>query len=315
MKRKLFIALVLAVFALYCYGAGTRYAYVPVPQYRDVKIDLMRGMSPRAWAKDPTAQNEHFKELSEKHYQPVETGLHFQSGMTFTGDHVFTEQDLRAILAAEPVLSRALPVRDPVDLERLAEKARILRDDVYDEGKPVPGLKQLTVVDKKVLDQLINLGIDAVRMCGQGEMVAPQSGTMLMVVLVFLGLLCALDLALFEPLVRIVDIRNAETEAGVLAAKSNKKRAKELEEESLRRRKEMRRDHMGELIKARHGAMKEADAILQEANVEGHRLRDNAHMEMKKAVADAESRLREEVSGLADDVVKQILGKQAGGRA
>ena len=138
---------------------------------------------------------------------------------------------------------------------------------------------------------------------------------MLMVVLIFLGLLCALRIVLFDPLVALVDERNAEIELGQEQARENRKRAALLEQEALQKRRALRRQHMSDLVKARHAVMREADSILHEANVEAHRLRDNAHLEMKKVVAEAEKTLRGEVEGLARQILEQVTGRAAGGRS
>ena len=306
MAKKLFIAFVLVVFGVYCYASVTHYSSVPVPDYVDTSIDLMGGMSPWAWKKDPTAQNELFAALERKQYQPSATGLIFASGLSFTADHILTGDDLRKILVAEPVLARDFPVRDPVRLYALEAAGYTLRDNVFlDKQQLYPAQ---TLLNKSVIDGLLSKGIHTVRVSGRGDMVSPQSGTMLMVVLIFLGLLCALDLVLFKPLVALVDERNGEIEAGQQQARLNANESAKLAEEEQRQRRVLRREHIGSLIKARHEVMREADALLHEANIEAHRMRDNAHTEMRRVLSETEARLKQEVPALAELVVSQLRG-------
>lgn len=310
--KKGFIIFVLAVFALYCYLATVQSAYVPVPQYLSVTVDLMNGMTPTAWNRDPTAQKEYFRELERRSLQPPATGWHFSQELTFAPDYVLKADDFRRILEAEPVTARDLPVRDPRKIMALSDKDYRLRDNIVVAGRLqfVEG----SSLDKAAIDRLLAAGFHEVRVVGKGGMVSPEAGTMLMVVLIFLGLLCALRIVLFDPLVALVDERNAEIERGQEQARENRKRAAQLEQESLQKRRELRQQHIRELVKARHAVMREADAILHEANVEAHRLRDNAHLEMKKVVAGAEQALRGEVEGLARQILEQITGRAAGGR-
>lgn len=304
MLKKLYIALVIVLFLCYCYSSVVHYSSIPVPGYVETRIDLMGGMSPWAWRKDPTAQNELFAGYERMQYQPAATGLIFASGLSFTADHILTEGDLRKILAAEPVLGRDLPVRDPAKINALVDKGYTLRDNVYLEKKEL--FKAQTPLDKSVIDTLLANGITEVRIAGHGEMVSPQSGTMLMVVLIFLALLCGLDMVLFKPLVKLVDERNAEIAEGEEQARVNLKEQVKLAEEQQRRRRTMRNEHIASLVSARHAVMKEADAILHEANIEAHRLRDNAHLELKQMVLQAEAQLKSEIPALAELVVQKL---------
>lgn len=304
MLKKLFILFVLAVFVLYCYDSVVHYSSVPVPNYVERKIDLYGGMSSYQWKRDPTFQNEHFAALVREQLQAPVTGLNLASGLVFPAEHILTEVDLRAIAQKEPVLARDLPVRDPVKIYDMEERNLVLRDNVLLDGKLL--FPAMTPLDKKAVDVLQEMGIREVRVNGRGAMVAPQSGTMIMVVLIFLGLLCALDLVLFKPLVDLVDERNDEIEVGEKLAKHNLKEQAKLTAEELDKRRALRREHISNLVKARHAVMREADAILHEANVEGHRMRDNAHMEMKQMIAASEEKLRAEVAVLAEVVVERL---------
>lgn len=311
--KKGFIIFVLAVFALYCYLATVQNGSVPVPQYLNVTIDLMNGMSQAAWNRDPTGQKEYFRELERRSLQPPATGWHFSQELTFSPDYVLKADDFRRILEAQPVTARDLPVRDPGRIIALSDKDYRLRDNIVVAGKPL--LAEGSSLDKAAIDRLLAAGFSDVRIVGKGGMVSPEAGTMLMVVLIFLGLLCALRIVLFDPLVALVDERNAEIELGQEQARENRKRAALLEQEALQKRRALRRQHMSDLVKARHAVMREADSILHEANVEAHRLRDNAHLEMKKVVAEAEKTLRGEVEGLARQILEQVTGRAAGGRS
>lgn len=305
MLKSLFILSVLVLFGFYCYNSVVHYSSVPVPGYAEVKVDLFGGLSQSRWKNDPTAQNDIIQNLALMRYQPLAGGLALPSGRTLEAGHILTVDDIRRIIAEEPAsLAKDLPLRDPSAMYALEDRGLTLRDNVVIGGKRL--FAATTPVDKPMLDSLLSNGIKEVRVAGRGEMVAPQSGTMLMVVLIFLALLCALDKILYKPLLTLMDERAEEVTKGQELARFNVKEQAKLTDEEQKRRRALRRDHISNLVKARHAVMREADAILREANVEAHRLRDNAHMEMKQTIAQAETRLRQDVDALAGAVLERL---------
>ncbi len=314
--KKIFIILVVVIFVAYCFASARNYAYIPVPQYRDVTINIMKGMTQVGWENNPTAQKERFRELERKFYQPPVAGWHFQSGLSYKPDHVLTADDFKKILEQEPGLARDLQVRDPVALESIVAQGYMLRDNIMAAGGSSSDNQYVAKagadLNKVVLDKLLSMGITEIRVTGKGNMVSPELGTMIMIVLIFLGLLSALDIVLFKPLVSMVDKRNAEIDAGMEKVRSNRVDASKLAQESDDKRKELRREHMSALAKARHEVMKEADEILHHANVEAHRIRDNAHLEMKTVIKEAEAQLHAEVDNIAREIVAGVLSAAGG---
>lgn len=306
--KKLFVFAVLAVFALYCYGSVRYAAVLQVPDYVNVRVDLYGHMSVSRWKKDPTAQARILDRLAARQCQPPATGLVLPNGTNFPLDHVLTADDLRQVIEAEPVnVAREITLRDPVRIRALVAKGRTLRDDIRDEDGKVLFAANAPI-DKAMIDKLLALGVEEVKASGKGGIVSVQAGTMGMVCLIFLALACALDIVLFKPLVAVMDERNAEIESGQAQARGNIKDQAKLTEEEGAKRRALRRAHLDGLLKARHAVMVEADGIMKEANVEAHRLRDNAHMEMKQMIAQSEEALKADIDALAHAVVGQLRG-------
>lgn len=311
--KKLFAIIALLIFIAFCYGSAKEAAYVALPQYQEVTLDLLGGMTPLAWQKDPTAQNAHLRKLSAAAYQPTTKGLNLGS-VKLAPDQVLTEQDFRTIIKENPSEARKLVVRDPGDILSMASMDLTLRDNIIDKKNNTILIKQGVTVDKKLIDAMLGMGLVKVRALGSGNMVAPLMGTMLMIVVIFLGLYCALRVVLFDPILVIMDERESEIEKGLETAQENHIAAQKLEEENLKLRKEARQAHLASLAADKHAVMKEADSILKDATVEAHRIRDNAHLEMREVVKKAEEELRKDIDVFAKDIVKQVL-TVAGGKA
>ncbi len=305
--RKLFIVAVVAVFVGYCVMAYRNYTTLPLPDFRLEEVDIMK-CSRSVWESDPTYANERVQELAAIQYQPPAGGLKLPTGEVIPPDKVLSADDFDKIVRAYTLSSDArvplIALRNPEDILALAEKDYQLRNPMPDYD-----LKGGEPITKEMIEFLHSRGLQRIPVVGEGETVAIEWGTMLMTVLIFLALVFALRLIIFDPLLGILDARNAELEEGQRLAKENRQEAKRLQDERKQRLADVRRAYMKQLQDVQHEALKEADGILRKARIEGHRMRDNATKEMRKAVRETEESLMNEVPALGEEIFRAVLGR------
>lgn len=311
--KKLFILLVLGVFAAYCHGAYHAYGTIPTARYADMTLDIM-GMSPAAWVKDPTAARDRLNALARSQYYPPLAG-YAEPALAELGldpDTPLTVADYQAILEHAPGHARNLPVRDPAALLAVVDQRLRLREPIQVGETEYPAGTPVTMA---VADALSHVERERIPVVGQGSPIGFELGTMMMTILIFLALVMALRLVLFDPILKIMDEREKEIADGVALAKRNREETERLAAERKAAFSAMRREHLANLSRTQQEAMKEADVILKEAKTEAHRIRDNAHHEFRQWRHAAEPEVMKEVDAFADMMVNAVLDDKNGGSA
>ena len=311
MKKLLFIIVVLAILVSYFFGSANNFGYIELPEYVKKDIDILGGMSTEKWETDKAAREERLKELVRADYQPISTGYHFGGESSYHKTHVLSAENYQEIVEKEPKLARKLPVRDPEGILDLAAMNYIVRDSIID-GKGNLVVSSGSVLSKEVLDRLEGLGFTRIRVVGTGGVVSIESGTMVLVPLIFLALLAALKLIMFDPLVKIMDERSEEIVAGVEQAKVNKVEIAKLDSESKDKFDDLRREYVLTLGKAKHKIALEAEKTIQNATDKAHAIREEAHKELAEKIKEVEAELKGNVDELAKQIVAQVI---SGGKA
>lgn len=306
MKKLIFIILVLVIFVAYCFGSASNFSYIEIPQYVDKNINVLGELSMQEWESDKAARDDRLKELVRADYQPPSTGFHFGKGRSYDRTYALSAEDYVQIVKNEPKLSLDLPVRDSSEVLALAGMGYTIRDDVIGpKGETIASAGE--VLDKKILDKLDSLGITRIRVVGLGGVVSIESGTMLMVPLIFLALLAALKLIMFDPLIKIMDERSEEIDDGTEQAKLNRVEVAKLAKESKDKFDQVRREHLFALGKAKHEIKIQSETVIHEANEEALKAREEAHKELQKTLTGVEQELRGRVDELAQDIVAQVI--------
>ncbi len=306
MKKFIFIIVVLFVLIAYCAGSAKNFGYIQIPQYAETQINVLGEMSPEQWQTNEVARDERIKELTRAEYQPDKDGFNFGGNHSYEGSQTLTAEDYKRIVEKEPNHAKDLSVRDPAEVIALANMGYIVRDNVYgSNGKIIASAGE--ILDKATLDNLISDGVKKIRVVGTGGVVSIESGTMLMVPLIFLALLCALKIVMFDPLVKIMDERSTEIAEGTDQAKKNRIESAKLAKESKENFEQLRREHVIALGKAKHKIILESESVIHEANAEAHKIREEAHRELQATLAKVEDELRNKVDELARDIVAQVV--------
>ncbi len=300
-----FVILVAVIFVGYYWTAVRYWHLVPMPGYAVEEVDLLGGKTPAAWAEDPTYRREHLRHLDRSYYQPTAEGLTLPDGTHLGPETVLTEETYRALLEAGQT---EVTLRNPAAIREMAKRNYRLRD-------PMPGIgfdrgERLT---KEVIDALVAADVERAPVVGAGEMISIQFGTMLMVILIFLGLVAALQNALWDPVLALIDERRRIVEEGENRTRSNRTDALELEAEDRRLHAEVRREYMKDLSATQREAAKEADGILQKARDEAQQIRHAAHAEIERDLARAASELEKERDDLAREIAEAVLGRKTAG--
>lgn len=314
--RKLFILLVAVVLGLYCWKAAERNTLVDVPGYSVVTVDLLNGKTLRSWD-DPasaTKRAEYLSVLESRHYQPLEGGLALPDGTAYAADKTLHAKDYEKIVQAlrngtvEPI-----KLRDPGKLYAMDARRYVVRNPMtltLKDGKTLV-LKGGEKLNKHLLDQILEsqTPVVSIGVVGNGDVVAPQLGTIVMVILIFLALVMGLKDAMWDPLLAILDARKKEIEEGAALNRKNRDEHKRLEQERQTRFAAVRRDYLDQLAGVQREAMKEADKILAEARHEANKIRDEANKTLDTELKTAESELRKGIARMTADIVTQILGR------
>ncbi len=306
MKKLIFIILVLVVFVAYCFGSAKNFGYIDLPQYVDKNIDVLGAMSIQEWNSDKAARDERLNELVKAEYQPDKDGFHFGANHSYAPNHTLTEEDYINIVKEKPALAQDLSVRDPEAIIELAGMSYLVRDNVVaGNGQIIAESGEL--LSKSVLDKLLENRISRIKVVGNGGVVSIETGTMLIVPLIFLALLAALKLIMFDPLVKIMDERSEEIDEGVEQVSKNKVEAEKLARESKDMFDHVRREYALTLSKTKHEIALDSESIIREASDEALKIREEAQAELHEKLVEVENTLRGMVSELAQDIVNQVI--------
>lgn len=306
MKKLIFIAFVLVILIAYCFGSASNFGYTDVPRYVEKKIDILGGMSMEEWESNKAARDNRLKELVRAGYQPPIDGYNFAKQLSYDKTHTLTADDYVNIVKLEPIVATKLSVRDPSAVLDLASMNYTIRDDIIGSKGNVIA-KSGDVLDKNALDALIGVNIKRIRIVGTGGVVSIELGTMIMVPLIFLALLAALKIIMFDPLIKIMDERAEEIAVGSEQAKINRIDIAKLETESKEKFDHVRREHIFALGKAKHEIILESEVVVHEASDEARAIREEAHKELQEKLAEVDKELRSKVDELAQDIVAQVL--------
>jgi F-type H+-transporting ATPase subunit b len=300
------VILVAVLFVGYYWTAVRHWHLMPLPDYAVEEVDLLGGKTPAAWADDETFQNEHLRHLDRTFYQPTAEGLTLPGGRRLGPGEVLTRADFRALIEGG---TTGIALRNPSAIREIAKKGYKLRNPVADPeaGLDYHGGERLA---KPVIDDLLRAGMDRVAVVGAGEMISIQLGTMMMVILVFLALVAALQNALWDPVLALIDERRRTVEEGEARARANRTDRVEIEEEGRRLNANVRREYMKDLTATQREAGREADRILHEARDEAQRLRQEAHREIEREIEAAAEVLEKQRSTLAREVASAVLGRE-----
>ncbi len=298
--RKLIVTAALVAFGVYLYEVTQRDTLYDLPDYGWRVVSLTGGKTSAAWEHDTTFQRDHLLKLEHSYLQPPAEGLTV-GGRLLPGDHPLKAEDYRALLASGLT---EVKLRDPQPLYGVERHNLRLRDSLPDLG-----LMAGEPVNKAVIDRLITARRQSVSVVGGGAAVDVQAGTILMVWVIFLGLVNTLRGQLWEPVLKLLDERNRELEAGQAAAKANRGDEEKLEREMQALRVAARRQYLEKLSKAQFESMKEADGIVNSAKAEARQIRDRALDELRDKLGAARRELEPQVGDLARQIVAQVLGR------
>jgi len=319
--RRLFIAVVILIFAAYCWASYRDYTYVAIPTYATVEVDLLGGLTPRQWQGGASEEEikasasfrrEHLRALERRRLQPLEDTPLLVNGQALAPEKPLGKDELEALMGQAVETNQThLKLRDPEALIALAKAGYRLRNPIWIETgaerrQLYKGGEPLT---KAVLDDLLRIGRTRVGIMGAGQPVAPQPATMVMVILIFLALVAALKDALWTPLLALIDERKRDLERGRDLERDNRAEAARIEEETKALRLRHRKAYLARLAATQREALQEADRILNEAKTQARGLRDTAAAEMESTVQRAETELRGQVAAFAQAIAAQILGR------
>ncbi len=315
--RKLFIIAVFIIFAAYCWAAYRNYTYVRVPDYKVVKIDLLGGHTPDAW-RGPSpetdkegskaaerARRQYLRTLEARKPQPV-PGIPIRVGERVLPVDKPLDKDALAALAEQALATgnTTIEVRDPAALISLAKKDYLIRNRIYSNNQVL--FQGGEPLDKEAIDRLLAAGIRRVAIIGNGQPVAPQPASMLMIMLIFLALAFALKDTLWEPILALIDKRKHDLERGNEIARSNRAMEKEMRDEINSLRIRYRREYMARLSAARSEARKEAEMIMAQAHEEARKLRQETVEKINEQVALARAGLQNQIPELAREIAEQV---------
>lgn len=311
MLRKAFIVLALLLFVAYCVGAYRHQYRVAVPDYVVGEVDLLKGFAAKKWD-DKNFQTTHLSNLAAHCYQATSAGLTLPDGTKLAPGTVLKQPEFGAIIAdARKNLRPArVVVADPARIMALQDKRYVFRDPV----KAADGsylFRGGEAIDQAAVDKLLAAGLAGrlVGVEGSPSPVAVELGTLLSVLVIFLCLVAAMKGTLVDPLLRIVETRSREIDAGSDLAKKNTLATEQFQKDRALQLAQLARSRHMKLQEGRHAALKEGEAILHHAKEEERRLRYDALQKLNEAVEEARHAALAEAGELGRQAVRQVLGR------
>ena len=259
--RKAFIASGILIFLVYCWASVVWQNQVDIPGYKPIEIDLLGGRSRADWDADQQGQFQRLMDLETKNYQlPEDAGGDV--------DRPLTSADYQAVIGKTPGHPVLMKVRDAGAVYALLSHNYVLRDSIPDPEDP-DGVRPLYFgghsLDKATLDDLRARGFGTITVSGHAAPVNFQTGTALMIAVIFFTLVAALKPLLWEPFTAMLEKRRHELEVGSEAERQNQLEAVRFEEERRRRHAELDRRIQEIRLSGQREAAGEAAEILHEA--------------------------------------------------
>ena len=296
--KQIIIVAIIAVLGVYCYGVTQYHGTLPVPQYKEISVEIPDAAFAKA---HPAEARELVRDLARARYLRVPAA---GSKVDFRNPLVETDYEAFGKTATGV---KTVKVLDQSEITALESKRLHFSADTltYKKGAPL---------DRRALEDLIQGKIARVAVGGHGETIAVQPGTMLMIVLIFIALLCALKIVLYDPLLKIMDERDAEITTGNSARRNNAVRQQELTDQYAAMRTQLHHEHQAELAKARGEAQALAGNVIREAREEAQKARETNAEEISAALAETRAKADGLVPALAAQMVEQVLGTAKGGK-
>lgn len=141
------------------------------------------------------------------------------------------------------------------------------------------------------------------------------TGSLIVQILVFLGLVVFTKKYVWGPVVRVMDERKQKVSEGLAAAERGKKELDEAVSKAEERMAEAREQAQELLSNAQRQANETIDRARSEARSESDRILSAAREEVEQAVASAKSELRREVGTLAVTGAERILKREIDAKA
>lgn len=298
--RRAFIGFGLVVFAVYCWASVAYQNRVPVPDYKLVDVDLLGGMTRAAWDATPQTQFQQLMLLEGKKYQLPEN-----STSVIPANRPLTSDDFAKLIAAAPAgQGVTMKLRDTSAIYGLLAHNYLLRDDIPAPGNPdgPPLYAGGTPLDKKMLDNLRQLGWKTITITGHAPPVNFQVGTALMVAIIFLTLVAALKPVIWGPFMVLLEKRRRELEIGAEAERQNQIEASRYEEESRRRNADLHRNVQELRMRTQRDTTKQTGEILREAREQEKAVKIEGLRELDAAAREAGSKLDSQMPELAEAV-------------
>ena len=297
--RKLILAAIVLVLVGYVVLVFRRGPTFAVPGYETVAVALEApGSGPEAQA----AFEERLLALDTRRLQPAETLS--AGGETFPPEKALRREDYRALLEAGRI---DLTLRDPAAIKAFADRRLHLRQDVVRDGETLAEAGAL--LDKDLLDRLNAAGVERIGVVGKGDVVG-FNATALMVILIFIGLLLALDAIFWQPVMAIVDKRRREVAEGQKLVRRNREREGEIEDERREHLRAISKGYQETLRKTRQGTLEEAEKIVDEAWQEMKTMRDARILELREVHREAEEELNRKLPEFAETVVGKVTASK-----
>lgn len=308
--KHIIIVAVLAALAAYAYGVVKYHGTAPVPGYKVVSLDLRP-------AADPKSGKSFLNDLARERYLAVP-----KDGEKINCAATLTEDDFAKMAARSPEQRQVI---DQSALLEFAAKRLHFRDDVVANGHQYHGRRPgkdgqpaAMTGDPITIEAAWDLalgGVARLPVDGHGETVAVQPGTMLMIILIFLGLFCALKIILYDPLLKIMDERDAEIAAGTASQRANAAKAAAIEARRNEKRAALRREYQHELSAARYEVQKVADGVVRAARDEARKASDENSRAIAEAAAEAKAQLAGAAPALGAEIANRVLGLTEGGKS
>ncbi len=202
-----------------------------------------------------------------------------------------------------------MELRDPVEIETLANHGYHLRDPVYDPLHPhdQPLVNFGVPLDKSLINALNGLGVKAVTIVGEGSPVDVDIGSMVMILIIFLCLVAALKPILWDPFQALLDRRQKELAIGAEAARQNQLEEAKLEEDKKRQNAKLMQEMQAKRMQAQQEIARETTTIVKTARADEKRDR---HAELQRINAEshlAYKQLEDEIPGMAEAIAASVL--------
>ena len=301
--RRIFIALGIIVFLVYCWASVAYQNQVDVPGYKLVELDVLGGKSRAAWDADQSVQFQRLMALENKNYQMPDATEDIPPGRPLTSDDF--ARFIAKAPAGGPVRVRLL---DTSAVYGLLAHNYLLRDSIPNPASP--GGQPLYVggspLDKAMLDDLRGRGVGVITVTGHGAPVNFMPGTAIMVAIIFLTLVAALKPVVWDPFLAMLEKRRRELEIGAEAERQNQQEAVRFEEEKRRRGTEFNREMQQLRMDGQREIAKTAGAIVTAARDEEKRIKLTGLGEIRSDAALAETEMERRVPELAEAIADAL---------